>query len=99
GDPNGIVVITQLHPISAIFPIPEDNVQALMRRAHSGEALRVDAYDRSNTTLLASGTLQTVDNALDTTPGTLKLRAAFDNEDEQLFPNQFVNIRLLLDTL
>ncbi len=99
GDVNGIVVITQLQPISAIFPIPEDNVPALMRRVHSGDALRVEAYDRSNTTLLASGTLKTVDNQLDTTTGTLKLRAAFDNKDEQLFPNQFVNIRLLLDTL
>jgi multidrug efflux system membrane fusion protein len=99
GDPNGIVVIAQLQPISAIFPIPEDNVPALMRRVHSGDTLRVDAYDRSNTTLLASGSLQTVDNELDTTTGTLKLRAAFDNKDEQLFPNQFVNIRLLLDTL
>jgi multidrug efflux system membrane fusion protein len=99
GDANGIVVITQLQPISAIFPIPEDNVPALMRRVHSGDTLRVDAYDRSNTMLLASGSLQTVDNELDTTTGTLKLRAAFDNKDEQLFPNQFVNIRLLLDTL
>jgi len=99
GDVNGIVVITQLQPISTIFPIPEDNVPALMRRVHSGDALQVDAYDRSNTNMLASGTLQTVDNELDTTTGTLKLRAAFDNKDEQLFPNQFVNIRLLLDTL
>jgi multidrug efflux system membrane fusion protein len=99
GDSNGIVVITQLQPISALFPIPEDNVPALMRRVHSGDTLRVEAYDRSNTTLLASGALQTVDNELDTTTGTLKLRAAFDNKDEQLFPNQFVNIRLLLDTL
>ena len=99
GDVNGIVVITQLQPISAIFPIPEDTVPALMRRVHSGDTLRVEAYDRSNTTLLAAGTLQTVDNQLDTTTGTLKLRAAFDNKDEQLFPNQFVNIRLLLDTL
>jgi membrane fusion protein, multidrug efflux system len=99
GDPNGIVVITQLQPISAIFPIPEDNVPALMRRVHSGDTLRVEAYDRSNTNMLAAGTLQTVDNELDTTTGTLKLRAAFDNQDEQLFPNQFVNIRLLLDTL
>ncbi|HVY64175.1 MAG TPA: MdtA/MuxA family multidrug efflux RND transporter periplasmic adaptor subunit [Gammaproteobacteria bacterium] len=99
GDPNGIVVITQLQPISAIFPIPEDNVPALMRRVQSGATLRVEAYDRSNTTLLATGALQTVDNQLDTTTGTLKLRALFDNKDEQLFPNQFVNIRLLLDTL
>ena len=99
GDANGIVVITQLQPISAIFPIPEDNVPALMRRVHSRDTLGVEAYDRSNTTLLASGALQTVDNELDTTTGTLKLRAAFDNKDEQLFPNQFVNIRLLLDTL
>jgi multidrug efflux system membrane fusion protein len=99
GDPNGIVVITQLAPISAIFPIPEDNVPALLRRVHSGDTLLVEAYDRSNTSLLATGTLQTIDNELDTTTGTLKLRAAFDNKDEQLFPNQFVNIRLLLDTL
>jgi len=98
-DANGVVVITQLQPISVVFPIPEDNVPSLMRRLQSGARLEVQAFDRSNTTLLATGTLQTVDNVLDTTTGTLKLRAVFDNRDGQLFPNQFVNIRLLLDTL
>lgn len=99
GDANGVVVITQLQPISAVFPIAEDKVPALMQRVRSGDKLQVEAYDRGNTTLLAKGTLQTVDNQLDTTTGTLKLRALFDNKENGLFPNQFVNIRLLLDTL
>ena len=98
GDPNGIVVVTALQPITVIFPIPEDNVSAVMKRFRQGEALEVDAYDRANTTLLARGRLITVDNVIDTTTGTVKLRAQFDNQDYALFPNQFVNIRLLLQT-
>jgi membrane fusion protein, multidrug efflux system len=99
GDPNGIVVITQLQPITVLFPVPEDNVPALLKRVRSGAVLEVKAYDRGNTKLLATGKLTTIDNQMDTTTGTVKLRASFDNQDEQLFPNQFVNIQLLVDTL
>jgi multidrug efflux system membrane fusion protein len=95
GDTNGIVVINQLQPITAIFPIPEDDVPALMQRVHAGPALAVEAYDKANTTKLADGKLLTVDNSIDVTTGTVKLRAQFDNTDDQLFPNQFVNIQLL----
>jgi len=98
GDASGIVVITQLQPVSAIFPIPEDNLPVLMRQLHQG-ALQVQAYDRSDKTLLATGTMSTVDNEVDTATGTVKLRALFDNKDELLFPNQFVNIQLLVTTL
>jgi multidrug efflux system membrane fusion protein len=99
GDPNGIVVINQLQPISVIFSIPEDNVSALMKQVHAGAALRVEAYDRANAVKLADGTLATVDNEIDTTTGTVKLRAEFANDDGLLFPNQFVNVSLLLDDL
>ncbi len=99
GDAAGIVVITELQPISAIFPIPEDNVPALMQQLQHGAALQVLAFDRANKTQLASGTMNIVDNAMDTATGTVKLRAQFDNKDGQLFPNQFVNIQLLLTTL
>ena len=98
GDANGIVVITQLQPITALFPIPEDNVPALMKRLRDGATMEVTAFDRGNTSQLATGKLVTVDNAMDTTTGTVKLRAAFDNQDGLLFPNQFVNIQLLVDT-
>jgi membrane fusion protein, multidrug efflux system len=95
GDTNGIVVINQLQPITVIFPIPEDDVPVLMQRVHTGPALKVEAYDKPNTTKLADGTLLTVDNEIDVTTGTVKLRAQFDNTDDQLFPNQFVNVQLL----
>jgi multidrug efflux system membrane fusion protein len=99
GDANGIVVINQLQPITVIFPIPEDNVSALMQKVHGGAALAVEAYDRTNSTKLADGKLLTVDNQIDVTTGTVKLRAQFDNPDGLLFPNQFVNIQLLQDLL
>ena len=99
GDANGIVVINQLQPITVIFPIPEDNVSALMLKLHSGAALAVEAYDRTNSTKLADGTLLTVDNQIDVTTGTVKLRAQFENTDDRLFPNQFVNVQLLQDLL
>ncbi len=99
GDANGIVVVTQLQPITAIFAIPEDNVGAIMQRLHDNAELQVEAYDRSNATLLSVGKLLTVDNQIDVTTGTVKLRAQFDNKDNKLFPNQFVNIQLLQDTL
>jgi membrane fusion protein, multidrug efflux system len=98
-DPNGIVVITQLQPISVIFTLPEDNLPAVQRRLNAGAALSVTAYDRTGANKLDTGTLQTLDNQIDTSTGTVKLRAAFDNKDQVLFPNQFVNIRLLVDTL
>ncbi|HJT08820.1 MAG TPA: MdtA/MuxA family multidrug efflux RND transporter periplasmic adaptor subunit [Stellaceae bacterium] len=98
-DPNGIVVITQVKPISAIFSLPEDNIPAIMKRLSAGATLPVVAYDRSGVNQLATGTLVTVDNQIDPTTGTVKLRAQFDNSDEVLFPNQFVNVQLLVDTL
>ena len=98
-DTNGIVVIAQIQPITVIFTVPEDEVPAIMRRLQSGATLPVTAYDRSGTVKLATGRLLTVDNQIDTTTGTVKLRAQFDNTDFELFPNQFVNARLTVDTL
>ena len=98
-DANGIVVITQLQPISVIFTLPEDNLPAVLKRLHAGAALPATAYDRTGTTKLGSGTLATIDNQIDPTTGTVKLRAVFDNPEQTLFPNQFVNISLLVDTL
>jgi multidrug efflux system membrane fusion protein len=99
GDTNGIVVVTQLQPISALFTLPEDNILAVTKPMHSGQSLAVTAMDRANTTKLATGILTNIDNQIDTTTGTFKLRAQFDNADESLFPNQFVNVQLLVDTL
>lgn len=99
GDAGGIVVITQLQPISVIFSVPEDNLPAVMKRLATGAILPVTAFDRSQTTTLATGTLTTVDNVIDTTTGTVKMRAQFDNKDGVLFTNQFVNAQLLIDTL
>jgi membrane fusion protein, multidrug efflux system len=98
-DPNGLVVITQLQPISVIFTLPEDNVPAVMSRLGAGATLPVTAYDRALITKLAEGKLRTVDNQIDTTTGTVRLRAEFDNRDNHLFPNQFVTALLLVDTL
>jgi multidrug efflux system membrane fusion protein len=97
GDTNGIVVITQLQPITVVFTLPEDNISAVMKKLHDGQQMAVDAYDRSGKTRLASGTLLTVDNQIDPTTGTIKLKAQFANDDSTLFPNQFVNARMLLD--
>lgn len=99
GDANGIVVVNQVQPISVIFPIPEDYVPALTRQLRSGGALEVDAFDRTNSAKLAQGKLLTLDNQIDTTTGTVKLRALFDNADGALFPNQFVNVQLLQQVL
>jgi multidrug efflux system membrane fusion protein len=99
GDANGIVLINQLQPITVIFNIPEDNVSAVMKRVQSGTPLTVEAFDRTNATKIADGKLLTVDNSIDITTGTVKLRAQFDNTDSSLFPNQFVNIQLLQDVL
>jgi multidrug efflux system membrane fusion protein len=92
-------VVTQLQPITVVFTIPEDNVNQLEQQMRGSKALAVDALDRSNQTKIASGKLEATDNQIDTTTGTLKLRAIFDNKDNSLFPNQFVNARLLLETL
>jgi multidrug efflux system membrane fusion protein len=98
GDTNGLVVITQIHPISVLFTVPEDNLQAIAKRLQSGATLPVTALDRTGANKLAEGTLTTFDSQIDPTTGTIKLRAQFPNEDKTLYPNQFVNIRLLLDT-
>jgi len=104
GDTNGIVVVTQLQPISVLFSLPEDNVLQVTRPAHSGKTLATAAFAKddnvkSDATKLATGALSNIDNQIDTTTGQFKLRAQFDNSDESLFPNQFVNIQLLIDTL
>jgi multidrug efflux system membrane fusion protein len=99
GDANGIVLINQLQPITVIFSVPEDNISAVMKRVSAGATLTVEAFDRTNATKIADGRLLTVDNSIDITTGTFKLRAQFDNTDSSLFPNQFVNIQLLQDVL
>src|SRR5581483_626 len=96
-DQNGVVVITQLQPVAVLFTIPEDNVPLVMKRLQSGEKLPVEAWDRANRTKVASGTLMTVDNQIDPSTGTVRLKAQFPNQDYGLFPNQFVNAHLLVD--
>jgi membrane fusion protein, multidrug efflux system len=98
-EPNGLVVVTQVQPITVVFTLPEDEIPPLLKRLHAGVTLPVTAYDRSNTRQLATGTLQSIDSQIDTTTGTIKLKALFPNTDESLFPQQFVNVVLLLDTL
>ena len=98
GDAAGIVVITQTKPISVLFTIPQDSLQTVLKRLKSGEKIPVEAYDREQKTRLASGRLLTADNQIDTTTGTIKLKAEFPNDENLLFPNQFVNIRMLVDT-
>ncbi|MGP8120123.1 MAG: MdtA/MuxA family multidrug efflux RND transporter periplasmic adaptor subunit [Xanthobacteraceae bacterium] len=98
GDANGLVVITQLAPISVLFVLPEDNLQSISKRLQDGAVLPVTALDRAGLKPLAEGTLQTFDSQIDPTTGTIKLRAQFANDNRTLYPNQFVNIRLLLDT-
>jgi len=96
-DANGLVVITEVQPIDVIFPIPQDRLPAVRRRLAGGARLLVDAYESDNRTLLGTGTLLTTDNQIDTTTGTVRLKAEFANRDTALFPNQFVNVRLHLD--
>jgi|HubBroStandDraft_1064217.scaffolds.fasta_scaffold64229_2 multidrug efflux system membrane fusion protein len=98
-EPNGLVVVTQLQPITVVFTLPEDDIPPLLKRLQSGATLPVTAYDRTNTQVLATGTLQSIDSQIDNTTGTLKLKAIFPNTDQSLFPQQFVNVVLLLDTL
>ena len=95
-DTTGLVVVTQLQPISVIFTLPEDYLPQVLQMTRSGKRLAVEAYDRSEATHLASGSLLTVDNQIDTTTGTDKVKAIFDNRENTLFPNQFVNVRLIL---
>ena len=96
-DTNGLLVVTQLQPIAVIFTLPEDQLPTVLKGIRSGKKLVVEAFDRSETTHLASGSLLTVDNQIDPTTGTVKAKAVFDNADGALFPNQFVNIRLVLE--
>jgi multidrug efflux system membrane fusion protein len=96
---TGIVVITQLQPISVIFVLPEDQIPDVWAQVRAGKTLTVEAYDRANQKLIATGKLDSVDNEIDTTTGSVKLRAVFDNADESLFPNQFVNARLFVKTV
>lgn len=98
GDANGLVVITQLQPITVIFSIPEDSLPPVMKKLQAGEKLKATAFDRAGKTQLAVGILLTADNQIDPATGTVKLKAQFANEDLSLFPNQFVNLRLLVDT-
>jgi multidrug efflux system membrane fusion protein len=94
-----IVIVTQMQPMSVVFTVPEDSVSTILDHLHRGEKLTVDAFDRSLTNQIASGTLSNSDNQIDTTTGTLKLRALYDNAKLELFPNQFVNAHLILETL
>jgi multidrug efflux system membrane fusion protein len=96
-DPAGMAVITQLQPIALVFTIPQDDIARVQIRMKTGQPLEVDAYDRDFKMKLASGTLLAIDNQVDATTGTVKLKAIFKNEDNMLFPNQFVNARLLVD--
>ena len=96
-DANGLVVITQIQPISVIFTVAEDDLPVVLRKLAAGQHLRADAFDRANTTKIGTGALATVDNQIDPTTGSLRLRANFDNTANLLFPNQFVNLRLLVE--
>ncbi|MEZ3499159.1 MdtA/MuxA family multidrug efflux RND transporter periplasmic adaptor subunit [Pantoea sp. KPR_PJ] len=99
GDTNGLVVITQTHPVDVLFSLAENNLPEIMQAQKSGQPLLVEAWDRSNQTLLTQGTLLSIDNQIDATTGTIKMKARFDNQDDKLFPNQFVNARLKVNTL
>ncbi len=97
-DTNGLLVITQVQPIAVVFTIPEDSIQPVLDKLNAGQTLPVDAFDRSMKQQLAQGSLLTTDNQIDQTTGTLKLKAIFPNAKNELFPNQFVNVRLLVET-
>ena len=99
GDANGIAVITQLQPVAVLYTVPQDLLPTVMRRLQSGETIAVEAWDREQRTKLADGTLASADNQVDPQTGTVKLKAQFANDDAALFPNQFVNVRMKLDTL
>ena len=97
-DSNGLVTIAQVKPMTVIYPVPEDNVPRIVKRTQGGEEVAVDAYDRAGKIKLATGRLLTFDNQIDTTTGTVKLKAEFPNQDGVLFPNQFVNVRMGVET-
>jgi multidrug efflux system membrane fusion protein len=97
-DANGLLVITQVQPIAVIFSLPQDQLPQVFDKLRKGVQLTVDAFDRDNTAKITSGKLLTIDNQIDLTTGTYKLKAVFDNQDNALFPNQFVNVHLLVDT-
>jgi multidrug efflux system membrane fusion protein len=97
GDANGLVVITQLQPITVVFTIPEDSLPPVMKKLRAGEKLAVDAYDRADKIKLATGSLLAADNQIDPATGTVKLKAQFSNDDYALFPSQFANVRMLVD--
>ncbi|MDQ8034226.1 multidrug transporter subunit MdtA [Bordetella genomosp. 1] len=97
GDTNGLVVITQTDPISVLFTLPETQLPDVLAQLREGRTLQVQAYDRADIRQIATGELETVDNQIDVTTGTVKLKARFANADQQLFPNQFVNVRLLVE--
>jgi multidrug efflux system membrane fusion protein len=94
-----LAVITQMQPITVIFTISEDNLGQVQQRLRANAILTVDAFDRTGQKKIATGKLLTLDNLIDTTTGTVKARGAFENKDSMLFPNEFVNVRLLVDTL
>jgi multidrug efflux system membrane fusion protein len=94
-----LVVVAQMQPITVVYTLAEDSLGQVLTRMRQSKTLPVDAWDRAQTKKLASGKLESIDNLIDTTTGTVKLRALFDNKDGSLFPNQFVNTRLLLNTL
>src|SRR5215831_19399404 len=96
-DTSGLLVITQVQPVAVLFAIPEDNLRDVLARLRTGQHLPVDAYDRSGQTKIATGRLLTLDNQIDPATGTSRLKAIFDNKENTLFPNQFVNARLLVD--
>jgi membrane fusion protein, multidrug efflux system len=97
-DTQGLLIITEVQPIAVIFTLPQDQLPQVLDKLHKGVQLNVEAYDRDNTAKIASGKLLTIDNQIDTTTGTYKLKAIFSNDDNILFPNQFVNMHLLVDT-
>jgi membrane fusion protein, multidrug efflux system len=99
GAGTGLVVVAQVQPISVLFAIPEDNLPEIVERLRAGASLPVEAYDRENNKLLETGTLASLDSQINTTTGTLNIRAMFQNPAEKLYPNQFVNARLLVDTM
>ncbi len=99
GDTTPLVVITQVKPISVVFSLPQQQLGTIARELYSGKPVPVEALDRNQNQTLATGVLKTLDNQIDTTTGTVKLKAGFDNDDHKLFPNQFVNVRLLAETL
>jgi multidrug efflux system membrane fusion protein len=97
-DAGGLLVITQLQPISVIFSLPQDQLPQVVAKLRAGAPLPVEAFDRDDIAKLATGKLATIDNQIDLTTGTYKLKSIFNNEDNSLFPNQFVNVHLLVDT-